>query len=155
MVRQSIEPVIRAIQDTVEGVTPAVYPDMTFACPRYNLGQSDAQGWVEDFCRSTRDFVVYVSSLPTLTDANAPCHITTAVTVAVSYRAELADDIRDMMMVDDCTAIMSAVIARPDRWGGADGVWPRDGGADIVEIPDEQGNVQCYVVRIPFLVTLH
>ena len=155
MVRQSVMPVVEALTARVESLTPTVYSDVTFSCPRYCLGASDAEGWIQDFGRSTRDFVVYVSSLPTLTDANAPCHISTVVTVAVAYRADLADDVRDGMMVDDCTAVMSAVIARPDLWGGADSVWPRDGGANVIEISDEQGAVQCYVVQIPFLVVLH
>lgn len=155
MQRQSVAPVVEALTARVEGLIPTIYPDVTYSCPRYCLGASDAEGWIQDFGRSTRDFVVYVSTLPTLTDANAPCHISTVVTIAVAYRAELADDVRDSMMVDDCTAIISAVIARPDKWGGADSVWPRDGGSTVVEISDEQGAVQCYVVQIPFLVVLH
>lgn len=155
MNRQSVFPVVAALTARVEDLTPGVYPDITFSAPRNDLGASDAAGWIEDFYRSTRDFVVYVSALPALTDANAPCHISTQITVAVSYRADLADDIRDGMMVDDTTAIISQIISRPDLWGGADEVWPQDRGADVVEIPDEQGATQCYVVRIPFRVVLH
>jgi len=153
--RQSIGPVISAIKTRVESILPLCYEESTFTTPPGNLGAADAVDWIEDVMRLTREFVVYVSGLPKLTASSAPCHVSTQLSVAVVYRAELADDVRDVMVADDVNSIISAVISRPDLWGGADGVWPVNGGATLAAMIDAEQKTQTYVATIPFEVITH
>ncbi len=155
MSRQSIMPVIDAIITRIESLAPALYPDLTYSCARDCLGRDSAAEWIENIERRSRDVVVFVDQPPALTVANAPCHIDCGICVAVAYRSDLADDVRDIMMVDDTTQIISAIIARPDLWGDADGVWPRGRPPLPVEVTDADGQTQLYVQLIPLTVWLH
>lgn len=155
MPRQSIAPIIDALIARVQSLVPTIMPETSFTCPVGNLGAKNAEGWIEELARETREFVVFVSALPGLTEANAPCHVTGQLTVAVSYRADLPDDLRDIMIYDDCNTILSGVITRPDQWGGADGIWPTQGGAAVSTVDDTEGNTQLYVLTVPFDVWTH
>lgn len=155
MTRQSVGPIIDAVRARVESLIPSTYGDVTFSIPPGNLGAGDAEAWISDVMRATRDCVVYLAGLPGLTPASSPCHVTWQLAVAVVYRAELADDVRDVMIADDVNLIISGIIARPDLWGGADNLWPIDGGATIDSIVDAENNLQTYVVTILFSVTTH
>lgn len=155
MSRQSLGPIIDAIKTRIESIVPLCYEDSTFSTPPGNLGAVDAADWISDPMRLTRDFVVYVSGLPHITPSSAPCHVTTQISVGVVYRADLADDVRDVMLCDDVNSIISAVISRPDLWGGADGVWPVNGGATLSATFDAEQAVQTYVTTIPFNVITH
>jgi len=155
MSRQSIQPVIQAVIDRVQSLQPTLLAETTFSCPVCNLGADSAEEWIEDLARETREFVVFVSGLPALSEANAPCHVRGTISVAVVYRADLPDDLRDVLIYDDCNTIISGVIARPDLWGGADGVWPAQTGASVATVDDAEGNTQLYVLTIPFDVWTH
>ena len=155
MRRQSIVPVIEALIARVESLEPGLYPDLTYSCARGCLGRDNAEEWIEDIQRRSRDVVVYVDEPPGLTEANAPCHVDVGVCIAVAYRSDLHDDIRDAMLVDDTAQILSAVIARPDLWGGADGIWPRGRPPQPIVISDDDGQTQLYVQLIPFTAWLH
>lgn len=155
MARQSLIPIFQALTARIESLTPTIYPDVGFTSPRGNLGAGDAEDWITEYKRLTRDFVVYVAEMPSLTPGSSPCHVSQSVNVSVVYRATLADDIRDIMMAEDVTTIISGIISRPDLWGGADSVWPRDGAVSVNEAVDRQGATQCYIVTMLFDIVTH
>lgn len=150
--RQSIAPVIQAIKDRIESLTPTTYPDLTFSAPRGNLGSADAENWVSDIARLTRDFIVFMTGMPEYDDA--PCHIRQEITVSIVYRAELADDVRDVVISEDVILIRDRVTQYPRFWGGADSVYSA-GGTMISAFEDDEGAQQTFVVSIPFVVVTH
>lgn len=154
VIRQSIGPIIDAIRARVESLTPRTYPEITFSAPRGNLGSANAEDWIEDQMRATRDFVVFTSGLPNYTDSGAPCHISQEITIAIVYRSELADDVRDIVISEDVEQIRDAVTQRPEFWGGADSVYSSSA-SNVATFEDMEGQKQVFVVTIPLVVVTH
>ena len=145
VVRQSIGPIIEAIIHRVEETVPRTYPDITFSAPR---GSADAAAWIGDVNRRTRDFVVFTSGLPSYANPAAPCLFEQEITIAIVYRAEIPDDIRDILLSEDAITLKDAITQHPEVWGGADSVHSVQG-ISVEPFIDEE------VLTIPLAVITH
>ena len=154
VVRQSIGPIIEAIINRVEETVPRTYPDITFSAPRGNLGSADAAAWIGDVNRRTRDFVVFTSGLPSYANPAAPCLFEQEITIAIVYRAEIPDDIRDILLSEDAITLKDAITQHPEVWGGADSVHSAQG-ISVEPFVDDEGATQIYVLTIPLAVITH
>lgn len=152
--RQSIAPIIAAVIQRIESTIPRTYPDITYSAPRGSLGSADAAAWIGDVNRRTRDFVLYTSSLPSYATPSAPCLYAQEITVAIVYRADIPDDIRDIMMSEDVESLTDAITQHPETWGGADAIYASEP-PSIESIEDVEGAVQIFVLMLPLIVITH